>query len=135
MDGSLATPESVGLERPEAISLKKLLKGDGSWTTRKVLLGWLVDTIRQTIELPPHRKIELTALLASLCKARRISRKRYEKALGKLRFVSAAIPGTSGLFGTLQLALNRAEHGRIKVTRALKDHLYAFARLTASLRD
>ena len=52
VDGSLATPESVGLERPEAISLKKLLKGDGSWTTRKVLLGWLVDTIRQTIELP-----------------------------------------------------------------------------------
>jgi hypothetical protein len=31
---------------------KKLLKGDGCWTTRKVVLGWLLDTVRQTIELP-----------------------------------------------------------------------------------
>jgi hypothetical protein len=34
--------------------LKKLLKGDGSWNTQKLILGWIMDTICQTIELPPH---------------------------------------------------------------------------------
>jgi hypothetical protein len=41
--------------RQEPISVKKLLKGDGCWTTRKVVLGWLIDTVRHTVELPPHR--------------------------------------------------------------------------------
>ena len=60
-------------QRNEAISLKKLERGDGSWTTRKILLGWMLDALRQTLELPGHRKLELTQLLSSLCKARRIS--------------------------------------------------------------
>jgi hypothetical protein len=42
--------------RNEAVSLKKLLKGKGSWGTRKLILGWIVDTVRQIIELPPQRK-------------------------------------------------------------------------------
>ena len=127
VDKVLAKPMKSETERNEAISLKKLERGDGSWTTRKVLLGWMVDTLWQTLELPGHRELELTQLLSSLCKARRISRKRYEKALGKLRFVATAIPGAKGLFGSLQTALSQASEGRIKVTPHLKDHLCAFA--------
>ena len=41
--------------RQEPVSVKKLLKGDACWATVKVLLGWLVDSIRGTIELPAHR--------------------------------------------------------------------------------
>ena len=116
VDQVLAQPAETNKERPEAISLKKLRKGDGSWTARKVLLGWVVDTIRQTLELPPHRKLELAKLLDSLCRARRIRRKRYERALGKLRFMAAAMRGAQGLFGALQVALNNAHEGRIRVT-------------------
>ena len=133
VDKGLALPNVGGQKRNEAVSLSKLLKGDGAWATRKGILGWIVDTVRQTLELPAHRKLELAVMLKSLCRARRISRKRYEKALGKLRFVSSAIRGTAGLFSVLQDALNQSSDRRIKITRHLKDHLYAFARLTASL--
>ena len=133
VDETLAQPDVSDTKRNEAVSLAKLEKGDGAWTTRKTILGWILDTLRQTLELPAHRKVELAGLLSTLCKARRISKKRYERALGKLRFVAGAIPGAPGLFSVLQDALNTSADGRIRVTRALKDHLYAFARLTASL--
>ncbi|EJK59234.1 hypothetical protein THAOC_20571, partial [Thalassiosira oceanica] len=35
--------------------VKKLLKGDGALETTKVILGWLVDILAGTIELPPCR--------------------------------------------------------------------------------
>ena len=89
--------------------------------------------MRQTLELPPHRKLELAKLLDSLCLARRITRKRCERALGKLRFMAVAMPGAQGLFGALQVALNNAEQGRMRVTRELKDHLCAFARLQINI--
>ena len=78
VDETLAKPDVADTQRNEAISLSKLEKGDGAWTTRKTILGWTLDTLRQTLELPPHRKVELAGLLTSLCKARRISKKRYE---------------------------------------------------------
>ena len=44
-------------------SEKKLLKGDGALETVKVVLGWLIDTVAGTIELPPHRLERLLELL------------------------------------------------------------------------
>ena len=133
VDQVLAQPAKTSHEQPEAISIKKPRKGDGSWTTRKILLDWVVDTTRQTLELPPHRKLELAKLLDGPCRARRITRKRCERALEKLRFMAAAMPGAQSLFGALQIALNNANEGRIQVTRELKDHLCAFARLAADV--
>ena len=66
IDAILAKPGLDETRRTEAVSLKKLLKGDGSWCTRKEILGWIIDTIRQTLELPSHRKQELVELLAGL---------------------------------------------------------------------
>ena len=63
VDEVLAKPEEASTERPEATSLKKLARGDGSWCTQKEILGWIVDTLRQTLELPGHRKKELAELL------------------------------------------------------------------------
>ena len=52
--------------RQELASIKKLLKGDIWWDTRKIILDWLIDTIQGTIELPPHRVERLDALLGSI---------------------------------------------------------------------
>ena len=106
IDQVLAMPDITPEKRNEAVSLKKLLKGDGSWTTRKLILGWILDTIRQTIELPPHRKAQLAHIFEDVCQRKRISMKVYRSYLGQLRFVSTAIPGSAGLFSALQLALN-----------------------------
>ena len=41
--------------RREAMSMSKFGKGDAAWATRKLLvLGWILDTLALTIELPPH---------------------------------------------------------------------------------
>jgi hypothetical protein len=37
--------------RKEAISEKKLNKGDGGWNQRKEVLGWILDTSKGTLEL------------------------------------------------------------------------------------
>ena len=98
IDQVLATPGVSDEKRLEALSLKKMLKGDGSWNTRKVILGWIVDTLRQTLELPPHRKQELARIFADLSSRSRVSRKTWERTLGKLHFMHTAIPGSAGLF-------------------------------------
>ena len=41
--------------RQEPVSLKKLQEGDCSFGTLKLILGWIIDTINMTIQLPPHR--------------------------------------------------------------------------------
>ena len=133
IDKVLATPASTDPDRNEAVSEKKMRKGDGSWATRKVLLGWVVDFLRQTLELPPHRKLELGQIFADLASRKRISKKMWERILGKLRFVSIAIPGSAGLFSALQHANQKACQGRIRITQALRTCLNDFAALTADV--
>ena len=45
--------------------------------TRKTLLGWVINTTRQTLKLPPHQILELAKLLDGLCRARCITQKRH----------------------------------------------------------
>ena len=84
IDDVLARPQADEPHRTEAVSLKKLVQGDGSWGTRKLILGWIVDTLRQTIELPPHRKATLAQIFTDLSRTKRVSRKSWERTLGKL---------------------------------------------------
>ena len=73
-------------------------------------------------------------IFSDLATAKRVSQRKWQSYLGKLRFVSVAIPGSAGLFSALQLALNQANGNRIRITRALRQHIGAFAALAASLR-
>ena len=52
--------------RKDVPSLKKLLKGDAYLSTRKVILGWIIDCVKQTLELPPHRIQRLQAIFCLL---------------------------------------------------------------------
>ena len=52
--------------RIEPASTSKLEKGDAMWTTSKVMLSWLVDTIAKTITLPPRQVKCLHAILDSM---------------------------------------------------------------------
>ena len=52
--------------RREPISLKKLDKGDCTWSTLKEVLGWILDTVNHTITLPPHRVEKLYTILNSI---------------------------------------------------------------------
>ena len=83
--------------RNEAASLKKLLQGDGYWDTRKFILGWIIDTLRGTLELPAHRVQRLHDIFASLRGKQRMSMRKWQKVLGELRIMSIGVPGSEGI--------------------------------------
>jgi hypothetical protein len=125
--------------RKDLISTKKLLKGDAAWTTRKAILGWTVDTIARTVELPPHRLERLHELLESVpCHQRRTSRLKWQQLLGELRSMVLAIPGGRGLFSQLQSVLlhatNPAPKDRLRLPQAVHDQLDNLRWIASSLR-
>jgi hypothetical protein len=76
------------LDRQESASIKKMRKGDGTWATRKVVLGWNLDS---AAKLPPHRAKHLQYILASLPRTRtRVLVKNWHKVLGELRSMKLA---------------------------------------------
>lgn len=133
VDSMIRQPVEPSGDVREPVSIKKVKKGDGSWNSRKVMLGWTIDFARQTLELPPHRKLALAEIFTGLANSKRISYKKWQSILGKLRFVAQAIPGSAGLFGALMVSLNKATQGRIRINASLRHHIDTFASLAASL--
>jgi hypothetical protein len=101
--------------RQEPASIKKMKKWDASWATRKVVLGWIINTVRLTIELLAHRLNQLFDLLQSTPPQQRcVSNKKWQKLVGELRSMVLAIPGGKGLFSFLQQVLKvRSEGGTL----------------------
>ena len=99
--------------RREPISAKKMDKDDACWSTRKVILGWLIDTLEGTIELHPHRRDLLNVLLQTALTCKRITMKEWRRILGELQSMVLGIPGGWGLLSQLQLVLQRAKNHRI----------------------
>ena len=92
------------------------------------VLGWIIDTLKMTIELPPHRVERLNEILASMPRSqKRVSVKKWQQVLGELRSMSIAIPGSRGLFSLLHEALRHQEPGaRIRLSRGVHDCLDDF---------
>ena len=106
--------------RREPISIKKLLKGDCSWSTVKLILGWIINTVDQTITLPPHRVERLAEILASIPRSqKRISIRKWHKVLGELRSMSLALPGAKHLFSHMQHALLQQKGGRLSLKKGV----------------
>ena len=80
--------------RRQPTLLKKLEKGDFLWSTIKVILGWIIDTVTMTIQLPPHRIERLSEILSSIpVTQKRTSVRKWHKVLGELRSMSLALHG------------------------------------------
>jgi hypothetical protein len=74
--------------------MKKLREGDCSFGTLKLILGWIIDTINMTIQLPQHRVDRLAEILNSIpATQRRTSVKKWYSILGELRSMALALPG------------------------------------------
>ena len=106
--------------RKEPISESKLLKGDACWSTTKVNLGWTLDTLRGTIELPANRKRRLHDIVTEALRRKRVSVQSWQKLLGELRSMVMGIPGGQGLFSQLQVALQRQTHHRVRIHKEAK---------------
>ena len=119
--------------RSEPISEKKLQNGDGNWSTRKVLLGWLIDTVANTLSLPPHRAQRLLDILLEVQGRQRISVRRWQRFLGELRSMCLAIPGGRGLFSHLQQALRTSDKRRVRLNTAVQQELADWITLARSV--
>ena len=120
--------------RREPVSLKKLRQGDCSWSTVKLVLGWVIDTMAMTIHLPPHRVERLWEILNSIpTSQKRTSVKKWHQVLGELRSMSIALPGSRNLFGQLQKALTDRKGGRVTLKRGVHQALDDFRWLANDL--
>ena len=114
-------------ERREPVSMKKLLEGDCSWGTIKLILGWIIDTNTLTIRLPPHRIQRLAEILASVPRSQhRTSVKKWHAILGELRSMALALPGARNIFSTMQNALTLQQKGRVALHKGVHDPLDDF---------
>ena len=120
--------------RKEPISQKKLQKGDDFWSTQKIILGWLINTVTQTIHLPQHRQDKLLTLLRSMVHRKRASIKEWYKLLGELRSMSLALPGSMGCFSLLQTILDPSKK-RLKITEPVRHQLLDFLWLAESVSE
>jgi hypothetical protein len=112
------------------------LKGDATWATRKIVLGWLLDTFAMPIQLPAHRVTRLFELLDSIApKQRRTTVNKWQNLLGELRYMVLCIPGGKGLFSVLQEALRtKCDQGtRIRLSSAVHLILADFRWIAADL--
>jgi len=122
--------------RREPNSIKKLRKGDCSWTQLKLILGWIVDTATMTISLPPHRVERLAEILASIpTTQKRTSVKNWHKILGELRSMSLALPGSRHLFSQTQNALSTGTKTRIALKKGVHQALEDFRWMHANISD
>jgi hypothetical protein len=120
--------------RRQPVSMKKLLKGDCSWSTVKLVLGWIIDTVNMTIQLPPHRVERLWEILDSIPrKQKRTSVKKWHKVLGELRSMSIALPGSRNMFGRLQNALSLQQKSRVTLNKGVHQALEDFRWLAQDL--
>ena len=80
-------------------------QGDATWTTSKVILGWLINTTAKTIALASHHIERLRDILESIAPDQRtIATKDWHKVLDELRSMSMAFPGLVDLFTLPQAA-------------------------------
>ena len=112
--------------REEPASLSKFAKGEGYPATRKIILGWLIDSVAMTIQLTARRRQRLDDILADLPRTRtRVSVQKWQQVLGELRSMAVALPGSRGLFSALQFRF-KADAKRIRLTRMVHDFLDDF---------
>jgi len=119
--------------RQHVASLKKLGKGDACLLTRKTILGWIIDTLRGTLELPPHRIARLLEIFEYLRGRDRVGVSMWRKILGELRSMSIGIPGSRGLFTLLQYGLKFKDQDRLQFTRDMADMILDFEYLAKDL--
>ena len=115
---------------------KKLKKGNACWTTSKIILGWLIDTVDKTIRLPEDRGDRLLEILNSIPTTQRsIVTKEWHKIISELRLMSVVMRGCTGLFSILQEAFCHKDKSRncLCLSPTLHDFLDDFRWLATDL--
>jgi hypothetical protein len=109
--------------RKAVISQSKIDKGDATFSTRKCLLGWDVNTEHMNISLPEHWKERLQKLLHTFMARNYVSIQKWQCLLGELRSMAMALHSTKYLFSILQHALKKPTAHHIHLSALTKQAL------------
>ena len=97
------------VEREDAISEIKL-KGEGTPSEQKLVLGWLLDTRRLTIHLPTDKALFWTSEIDRLLAQNyRIKSKELESTIGRLNHIGYILPNGRYFLNRLRRLLIRCE--------------------------
>ena len=88
------------------------LEEEGAWETRKEILGWLLDGIQKTIQLPPDKCDKLLSLLTEISRKSVATVKELQSMQGKLQFASIGIPLGKPLLGPIDRIIAEAERNK-----------------------
>jgi hypothetical protein len=102
------------------VSTAKVQKGDASFSTKKSILGWNIDSHSMTLQLPKHRLDKIKHTLQLFLTSTYTTRKRWQKLLGELRSMVPALHSAKYLFSILQTAFHHRNTRRIRLTTILK---------------
>jgi hypothetical protein len=99
-------PEVTGHSGEDPVSEQKIKKGEGVWAHEKEILGWIFDGVNYTIRLPSKKCNDIIVFIRKILKIKRPSLNKYQKLAGKLQHASFGIPGGTGLFTPIQMAMS-----------------------------
>ena len=102
-------------------------KGDYTWSTIILIMGYIIDTTAKTITLPEDPFQCLAEILASVpCSQKIIGVTKWHKVLRDLRSMALDLPGAQNLFGNMQLTLSKKHSTRISLKKGLHQSLTDF---------
>jgi hypothetical protein len=120
----------------DPISEKKLAQGDARWDTDKEILGYWLNGIHRTVQLPLSRADDLLKEVRAVLKKQRIPLKRFRSLVGRLQHAARILPSAKAFFTPLNNALRGlppfiglGRHGEVRT--ALLDIAYVIRNLAS----
>ena len=125
-------PNLTNSKMEPPISAKKLVE-EGAWKTKKEILGWLLDGLARTIQLPHHKCDKLLTELRNIRRTKHnVKLNVVQKLQGKLTFTSIGIPLGKPLLGTLDKVIANADrHNKKYVT--MSENIKTYCRTWAGI--
>jgi hypothetical protein len=100
------SPAATGTpDAKDPISIKKQEKGDGRWDTKKELLGYMLNGIARTVQIPQDQAEDLLKEIRNILRKQRISPKRFRSIAGRLQHAAQILPAAQAFFTPINLAL------------------------------
>jgi hypothetical protein len=89
----------------EPISASKLMKGDGNFESKKDMIGFRFDGIKQTVHLPPEKAAAYIKETPRILRRKRVPLKTLQGVVGKLCHASIILPAARGFFTPINTAM------------------------------
>jgi hypothetical protein len=105
------------------VSEKKLKQGDAHWDTKKEILGYWLNGVARTVQLPPSRAVDLLKEVKSILRKQRVPLKPFLSITGWLQHAARILPAARSFFTPLNNALKGlppfiglSREGQIRIT-------------------